>query len=187
MNCLTKFSKIFRLDRVCRLARDKRGVSAVEFALVFPLMVGLYLGLAEVAQGVGIDRKVSLTARALSDLCSQASSTISNADMTNILNATTSVMSPYSTTPLTVVVSAINIDSTGKATVGWSDTRGGTARSVGSTITIPSALAIPSTQLILSEVTYGYKPAIGYTITGTLTLSEKLYMSPRVNNITRTF
>jgi Flp pilus assembly protein TadG len=177
---------ISRSESLRGLLRDKRGVSAVEFALVLPIMISLYLGLGEIATGVGIDRKVALTARALSDLCSQATSTISNSEMSNILDATTSVMAPYSTTPLKVVVTAINIDSSGKATVGWSDTRGGTARAVGSTVTIPSALAIPSTQLILSEVTYGYQPAIGFTITGTLTLSEKLYMSPRVNNITRT-
>lgn len=168
------------------LVRDVRGVSAVEFALVLPLMVALYLGLSEASQAIAIDRKLSLTAHALSDLASQAPSTISNADMTNILNASTSVMAPFSTTTLGITVSAINIDSNGKATIGWSDTRGGTARAVGSSVTVPSALATPSSQLILSEVSFNYKPAIGYTITGTLTMTDKMYMVPRVNKITRT-
>jgi hypothetical protein len=70
--------------------------------------------------------------------------------------------------------------------VGWSDTRGGTARSVGSTVTVPTALATPSSQLILSEVSFGFKPAVGYTITGTLTMSDQMYTVPRVNKITRT-
>lgn len=177
---------LMRCVRDLRLVRDVRGVSAVEFALVLPLMVALYLGLSEVSQAVAIDRKLALTARALSDLSSQAPSTISNADMTNILNASTAVMAPYSTSPLAITVSAINIDANGKATIGWSDTRGGTARAVGSSITLPSALATPNTQLILSEASYGYTPAVGYTITGTLTMNEKMYMMPRVNNITRT-
>lgn len=168
-----------------RLARDTRGVSAVEFALVLPLMIALYLGLAEVAQGIGIDRKVALTAHALSDLASQAPSSISNSEMTSILDAAAAVMAPYPTDPLAVTVSAINIDANGKAKVAWSDTRGGTALACGSSITVPGALAIPGSQLILSEVTYAYKPAIGYTITGTLTLSEKLYMSPRISAISR--
>jgi len=177
---------LVRRVRAFKLLRDERGVSAVEFALVLPIMVAMYLGLSEVSQAVAIDRKLSLTARALSDLASQSPSSISNADMTNILDASTAVMAPYSISPLHITVSAINIDADGKATVGWSDTRGGTARAVGSSVTVPSALATPNSQLIFSEVSYGFTPAVGYTITGTLTMSDKIYMTPRVNKITRT-
>jgi hypothetical protein len=88
-------------------------------------------------------------------------------------------MSPYSRVPLTIVVTCIDIDKDGKAKVKWSDTYQGTARGVGDSITLPSALAVPNTSLILSEVTYAYRPTIGRTITGTLTLSDKMYMSPR--------
>jgi hypothetical protein len=35
------------------------------------------------------------------------------------------------------------------------------------------------TSIIFSEVSYGYKPTIGYIISGTLTLSDAMYMSPR--------
>ena len=35
-----------------RLASDQRGVSAVEFAMLLPLMLSLYLGGVEVSQGV---------------------------------------------------------------------------------------------------------------------------------------
>ena len=35
-----------------RLLRDKRGISAVEFAMLLPLMVTLYLGGVEVSQAV---------------------------------------------------------------------------------------------------------------------------------------
>ena len=69
-----------------RFAQDRRGVSAVEFAMLLPLMLTLYLGTVEISQGVGIDRKVTLTTRTVADLASQVSS-INNADMTNMLNA----------------------------------------------------------------------------------------------------
>ena len=164
--------------RAAGLSKDTRGVSAVEFALLAPLMVGLYLSGVEISEGIGIDRKVTLTAGAMANLASQ-SATISNADMTNILNASASVMAPYSTTKLKIVVTCLEIDANGAAKVKWSDTYQGTARSVGSTVTIPSALAVPSTSLVLSEVTYSYKPTIGHTITGTLDLNDKMFMSPR--------
>ena len=58
-------------DRLGRLAGDERGVSAVEFAMLLPLMLTLYLGAVEISQGIGADRKVTLTARTVADLVSQ--------------------------------------------------------------------------------------------------------------------
>ena len=72
MIALDRISSLARWIGAFRLVRDIRGVSAVEFALVLPLMVALYLGLAEASQAIAIDRKVTLTAHALSDLASQA-------------------------------------------------------------------------------------------------------------------
>jgi Flp pilus assembly protein TadG len=169
-----------------RIARDDRGVSAVEFALILPVMITLYLGTVEISQGIAADRKVSLVARTGADLVSQVS-TINNADMTNVLNATSIVMSPYSSANLKVTITNINIDANGKATVAWSDTLNGTARSVGSTVTLPTALVVPSSTLIWSEVSYSYKPTVGYLISGTLTLKDQIYMRPRKSDtITRT-
>jgi Flp pilus assembly protein TadG len=163
------------------LVRDDRGVSAVEFAMLLPLMITLYLGAVEISQGVGIDRKVTLTTRTVADLASQVSS-INNSDMTNLLNASASVIMPYDTTKLKVTVSQVTIDSTGVAKIAWSDTLGGTARAVGSTVTLPTALKVPSTSLIWSEVSYSYKPTIGYVITGTLNLADQIYMRPRLSD-----
>ena len=74
-----------------RYARDRRGVSAVEFALLAPLMIGLYLGCAEISDGVAADRKVSLIAATLANLTSQVS-TITTSEMTNILDASSAMV-----------------------------------------------------------------------------------------------
>ena len=163
------------------LASDERGVSAVEFAMLLPLMLTLYLGAVEVSQGIGADRKVTLTARTVADLVSQVTS-VSNNDMTNSLNAASSVMTPFSSTNLKVVVSSVKIDAQGKATIDWSDTLNGTARTTGSTVTLPSELTIPNSWLIWSEVEYNYKPGIGYVITGSMNLKDQIYMRPRMSD-----
>lgn len=163
--------------RLSRFSGDRRGVSAVEFALLAPVMIALYLGCVEVSDGVNVDRKVTLTAAALTNLAAQAT-TISSSDMTNILDASSAIIAPYSTTPMAITLSCINIDANKNATVKWSVTRGGTVHS--GSITIPSALAVANSQLLFGEASYGYKPTVGYTITGTLNLSDRMYMSPRI-------
>jgi Flp pilus assembly protein TadG len=171
-----------RLSRlIARFADDRSGLSAVEFAMLLPLMVTLYLGSVEISQAISINRKVTLTARSLADLASQPTN-INNTEMTNILNAAAAVVAPYPTGTLKSTVSQLNIDASGQATVAWSDTLNGTAHAVGEVITLPSALAVPSTSLIFSEVQYAYKPTIGYVVTGTLTLKDKMYMRPRQSN-----
>lgn len=179
---MTNHAPLLRLARKLRqFVRDRRGVSAVEFAMLLPLMVTLYLGGVEVSQGISADRKVTLTTRAVADLASRVTS-INNADMSNILNASSAVMTPYSKANLKVTVTCVNIDATGKATVSWSDTYNGTARAKGSAVTLPSALNVANTSLIWSEVEYAYTPTIGYVITGTLTLKDQIYMRPRLSD-----
>ena len=141
----------FCIPRVLsRLARDRRGSSAVEFAIIAPLMLGLYIGCVEISDGVAADRKVTLTAGALANLASQVQ-TIDATGMTNIMNAATAIISPYSAGNLTTTVTCIKIDATKNATVAWSKTVGGTAHSVGSAITVPSEITIASSSLVLSR------------------------------------
>jgi Flp pilus assembly protein TadG len=171
-----------RLPRWARhFAGDARGVSAVEFALVLPLMMTLYLGGTEVSQAITASRKVTLVSRTVADLVSQYSS-IGTTDVTNILNAGAAIIAPFSSTKLAVTVSCVKIDSSGNATVAWSDTLGGTKRGVGSSVTLPSALAVPNTSLIFTEATYDYKPTLGYVITGSMALKDQMYMRPRLSD-----
>ena len=168
----------FKSNLMRRFGRDRRGVSAVEFALVAPMMIGLYFGVVEVSDGVSADRKVSLTTATLANLTAQVS-TISSTDMTNILDASSAIVAPYDKTKLRITITCINIDSTKKATAKWSVTRNGAVNS--GTMTIPSALAVAGTQLILAEASYANTPIVGSNITGTVNLSDKMYMSPRIN------
>ena len=108
MNRFSAFARRYS-RRFDRLWRDLNGVSAVEFALLLPLMVTLYLGTVEVSQGISVDRKVTMTARTIADLVSQ-STTINNSAMTDILNASSAVIYPYATGPLKVTVTSVNID-----------------------------------------------------------------------------
>lgn len=164
--------------RMLRLATDEHGVSAVEFALILPLMLTLFFGGVEVSQSVAIDRKVTLTARTVADLTSQ-SAAVTSADITNILAASSAVLSPYPISNAKIIVASLKIDATSKVTMEWSKTHpaGGTVAMP----TIPAALIVPNTYLIWGDVSYEYKPVIGYVLTGTLNLKDQIFMRPRLS------
>jgi len=171
-----------RLTRLLRsFKRDREGASAVEFAILAPLLIALYFGCVEITDGIAADRKVTLTAGALANLTSQTQ-TISTSGMTNILNASAAIIKPYSVGNLAATISCLKVDADGVVKVKWSATLNGMARTLNSTVTLPDAsLAIPNSSLVWSEVNYNYTPVVGYTITGTLPLSDQMFMSPRVS------
>jgi Flp pilus assembly protein TadG len=167
-------------------ANDHRGVSAVEFAILAPLMVTLYLGGVEVSDAVAASRKTTIVARTVADLVAQDSK-LTNAGKDEVLSAAKFVGTPYANANLGITVSSIKIDNAGIAKVEWSDTKDGKALTVGSTVTLDAALAVPNTWLILGEATYKYKPTFGEGITGPINLYDKIYMRPRISpNVQRT-
>jgi Flp pilus assembly protein TadG len=169
-----------------RLARDRAAVSAVEFALILPLMLTLYIGGIQVSEALSINRKVSHVTSTLADLVTQSKS-LTNSDMENIFDASSSVMAPYSSDALQITVSEIKIDGTGKATVAWSDARNTTAPTVGSTVTLPTAVAVANSYVVQAVAHYPFTPAIGYVLTGSFELSSTYYLKPRLSDyITRT-
>ena len=162
--------------------RDARGVSAIEFALLAPLMITLYLGGVEVSQAVNIDRKVSLTARTIADLVTRVTA-VSTADMNNIFDAGTAVAAPYPSSKLKIKISSLYVDNNNVVKVQWGRAKNTTARSNGDVIsTLPAALKIKDTNLIWAEVEYEYTPTMGYVLTGTFNLKDQIYMRPRLSD-----
>lgn len=163
---------------------DNRGVSAVEFALILPVMLMLLFAGAETTTGLQIDRKVTNTARGLSDLASQATS-ISNTEMSNILNAAADIMAPFPVAKAKIIVTGIQTDILGISRVAWSDAQNTTAYSQGRVMTIPAQLKpLLGTAgfLVLAEVKYTYTPAVAYLISGSIEISDRLYTRPRVGD-----
>src|ERR1700744_303347 len=109
-----------RLRRSTRaLHRDVSGVAAIEFAMIFPLMLVTFFGTVEFCSAVAIDRKVTLIARTVSDLTSQAASSVDSTALTGIFTYGLLIITPYPSTPVKGQVSEIYVDSTGKAKIQW--------------------------------------------------------------------
>jgi len=180
------------LARVKARLADERGVAAVEFALLLPVMLTMYLGSVEVSQGLSADRKVVLLARTLGDLTTQKSA-VSTSTMDTVSAAGSVVLSPLKVASALMRVTSIAISAptsgtTNDATVCWTYVKGTwpSAFAVGQKLditTVPATLRTDiGSSVVLAEVQYPYKPVIGYVITGQLQLKERIFMRPRVSS-----
>jgi hypothetical protein len=171
---------------------DERGVAAVEFALLLPVMLTMYLGSVEVSQGLSADRKVVLLARTLGDLTTQKSA-VSTSTMDTVSAAGSVVLSPLKVNAAlmrvtSVAISAPSSGTVNDATVCWTYVKGtwSPAFAVGQKLdvtTVPTTLRTDiGSSVVLAEVQYPYKPVIGYVITGQLQLKERIFMRPRVSS-----
>lgn len=164
-----------------RLLGDRSGVAAVEFALLLPIMILLYIGGLEFSDGFTIKRKVTNTASALGDLITRTEE-ISKSEMTDILEAASAVIAPYEISNLKIKVSGVTINSTSDATVDWGEAQNDTALADGASVTLPDGVNIADSYLIVVEVHYNFDPAIGYAITGSIDIGETFYLKPRLSD-----
>lgn len=174
---MTGFSRYIRT--ICRrFGRDREGVAAIEFALIAPIMLALYMASVEFQDYFTMDRKLTALNSAAADVVSQ-DDVITNSEMTDIFSAITSMMAPYDGTSLRMRVTRVDVDGNGQATVGWSDGRNITGYAVGSTYPLPASLATNNTSYIVSESSYTYTAIIGELLPSGITLNRKYYVNPR--------
>jgi Flp pilus assembly protein TadG len=160
-------------------ASQRGGLAAVEFALLLPFMLLLYLGSFEICQAISVKRQVALTASTVANIVTQYASISATNDLPDILNASVTVLTPYPSTNAVVTVSLIGVNSSGNATVTWSQSLHGTPRQVGQSVSLPSGLNVPNTNLVLGETTYPYAPLMDFMHMGTISLYSSIYMLPR--------
>lgn len=191
---LRRFTTALSGHPIGGFAADRRGVSAIEFALVFPFMLLLYIGGYETSQVLSADRRVGHVGATVGDLVSQVSS-VSAAEVENIFDASTALMSPFSTTNLKMTVSTVLATGSGCGTGGtctkkvtWSKTRKGTAWAAGAAppVTIPDSMLVAGQEVVVSQVAYSYTGLFtGFMkdIWGSdsISMSEIAYYRPRVS------
>ncbi len=176
---------------ICRrFVASTRAVAAIEFAMIMPVLLLLFLGSFDAGNATAIYVKVRSATYALAAITNQYStgnSGIQSTDMTAITGATGAVLAPYSSTPTVVILSQIKATSNTQAVVSWSySPTSGHALAAGATFTgMPTNFAKNSCggtypcYFIFAQVQYTYTPSFGYFITGPVTLSDSLYATPR--------
>lgn len=177
-----------RLSRTYRrFVSSTRGVAAIEFAMILPVLLLLFLASIDAGRAIAIYMKVRSATYTLDAITNQYTQ-IQSTDMTSILGATSVVLAPYSGSPAVVTISQISVTNAGASTgtVAWSATLNGTPLTQGATVSVPTAMTTSFTcstsspcYLIYGQVSYTYSPMFAFFITNAITLSDSLYVTPR--------
>ncbi|HXC54263.1 MAG TPA: TadE/TadG family type IV pilus assembly protein [Rhizomicrobium sp.] len=158
--------------------RAKDGLAAIEFAMLAPVLAAMFLGSIELADALDCEQKVTGMAATAADLVAQETQ-IKNSDIANVFSAINSIVFPYPTTGLKIVVSSLVDNGSGGGKVAWSDAQNTSARVVGTNVTVPTGVITSGGSVILTEVTYPYASPVSDYLTGTTNMSETFYARPR--------
>ncbi|HLY04462.1 MAG TPA: TadE/TadG family type IV pilus assembly protein [Rhizomicrobium sp.] len=162
-----------------RFYRSSSGLSAVEFALIAPVLCVLLLGTIVVCNALECRQKLVSEASSVADLVAQAS-TLSSADLQDIFQSGTTIMYPFTASGTIVVSSIVNNPQTGANTVAWSQGyNGGRALPVNSAVTVPTGVISAGGSAIFVQVGYSYTSPIGGFFINSIPMSDSFYCRPR--------
>lgn len=175
------------LASVRRFRSAESGVAAVEFALVLPIMLALYIGSVEASAVISMDRKLQSATGALGDLVARSDTTISAGTLADYFKAAGGIMTPHDPDKLKQVVTQVEVRADGTTRVVWShqyedgDVSVGTKYVAESSYTLPPAMTniARGKFVIVAEATYDYPPLYGLTFQQTVNLHRQNFFMPR--------
>lgn len=171
------------LTRLRRLGRDKKGVGAVEFAIVAPVLLMVYIGAFESSLGFTMARKVARASSTVADIFSQESSlTASKIDSADAIAR--SILAPFEGASLSYKITGIKVSS-GAGTVEWSrNEKKQKPYTKGTTVTLPAGIAptdgfIIRTEMVVPHELLLFAPGLLPSEYKTINLSRTSYFLQR--------
>jgi Flp pilus assembly protein TadG len=160
---------------------DRRGVTAVEFALVAPIALLMLFAEFALCDAMSAKRKLTITAHTIADLVARQSS-VNSSSLSSILNASAQIAAPYSVSNMSIIIAELTTDNSGKTWVTWSSALNGAALKTGVQVVVPAGIAQNNTALIYSSATYSYTPLLGQSLFGALVFNSQFYENPRITS-----
>jgi Flp pilus assembly protein TadG len=169
-----------------RACRDTKGVAAVEFAMIVPIMFVLFVGVVEFSQAITVDRRVTQVASSTADLIARTKSTTTS-EVSGVMEIIAELVKPYATAPLKLTVLNVYSSPTDATDtrVCWSYNHNGgtTTYSNGQTYSLPTGVVQTGESVIVAEVTYAYTPIIfNFFFKTTTNFTETFYLKPRLSS-----
>jgi Flp pilus assembly protein TadG len=179
------------------LQHDQCGVAAVEFALILPIMLLLFLGSFETTNLVLAYMKLEASAETVADLVAQTrvNTVLQSTDFTNITNAAKQILTPLPTSGSVLKIAYASVTyNTGSAVIDW-HTEVNSATPI-TTANIPNNASLANLgnqasgstdSVIIVTLTYSYSSPFTYVLSSSYTLTESAFNRPRYMNCVPTY
>jgi Flp pilus assembly protein TadG len=170
------------LSRFACCLHDRSGHALVEAALIFPLLVGLFLGVSEFSEAVTVKRRLDAAANTAADLVSRTQG-VTTADLIGIKSMIDEMLKPYPAGTLGVVISSVVADANNATRVAWSygQGNGASARTPGTTVALPLGLTESNSSIIFAEISYTFRSTLTNMIVGDVPFATTAYLRPRLS------
>ncbi|MAW89230.1 MAG: hypothetical protein CMJ42_22140 [Phyllobacteriaceae bacterium] len=158
------------LARVRRFQGDRKGIAAVEFAMIAPILIVMYFVTLELGLAIESSKKVGRTASIVADLVTQ-NQFVTKTDIDAMMRIGEGTLQPYNRSNPEIRITAIQFDDkdppVGRVT--WSRKAIGTTTSqhlskdTDVTQLVPAKLRLKDTFLVRVETKLNYKPVMAWT------------------------
>ncbi|MDX6751633.1 TadE/TadG family type IV pilus assembly protein [Geminicoccaceae bacterium 1502E] len=169
------------------LAAARRGVIAVEAALVMPVLMLMLLGMADLGWLALADYKVTRIAATLADLTARSES-VTRSDLDDVFSAAGVIAEPFSVGDEASLLLSLVANEDGKgARVIWQEADGSQASRIGRAgggATLGGDIAVArGERLVVAEAMVTIQPLVGLILRGPQALYARSYQRPRFGQI----
>lgn len=185
---------------VAALRKDRRGVAAVEFAFIVPVLLCMYFITLEAAQAIEVNRKVSRVSSTVADLITQMRDVTAN-QVRDIMRIGLAIIKPYnrSVPRLEVVAIQFGTEAVPVARVAWSVKLNSAgqpvavaARNSVVTDTDLNRIRVAGAFYIKVSANLAYRPVVAWQANtnefgllsafSNINMGETYYLRPRINS-----
>ena len=172
--------------------RDDRGVAAIEFALLLPVLVVLMIGCLEVTMKIWSTQKAEKLSVTLADVIAQ-SQTVTKSDLTKLTGSVDRIMDPFpfGTNGVVIISSVYRAQDTEEVKVNWQFKTTGSLTVAskigleGDDATLPDELTLNEREnVIVAEVFYKYKPIAPGLMFDEAVVYRRAFFKPRLGALT---
>lgn len=172
---------------LARLRLDRRGVAAIEFALIAPVMILMYFGVAELCTVMMADRRTGHADSAIGDLAAQYDK-LYDGQIADIFTVSSTVLAPFDPADLQLRLTSVTVNSSGVAQVDWSDVKSDAQADLpklacnSNVTTLPNNVATnPGDTVLMAEAVYSYTSPIGYNLKRAFKFTPRYFTRPRLS------